>query len=205
MIICLEGINGSGKTFLADVLMDRWMALGGRDARKLEPVQGTAFGRGIFAAIMSTTDLNPDAETLAFASARLHAASMVAPGANDLIVLERWAGAVVAYGTVSGTDPELLASLESILLSSMAINHTVVVDVSGQTATQRLSIQSGRNRFEMNGPDYLENVRRCYLDWARCHAPATIASGTMSCPEYVTWATDLINTLMDDQQNAVAS
>jgi dTMP kinase len=201
VIICLEGINGSGKTSLAEILMDRWLTLGGCTATKFDPVQGTAFGQSVCTAIMDTADLNPEAETLAFASARLHAAPIITPEAKDLIVLERWAGAVTAYGTVSGTDPALLSALESVLLASMAINHTVLVDVPGQTATERLSIQSGKNRFETIGADYLENVRQSYLDWAH-RRRAMVVSGTMSLVESAAWASDLINSFLNGEQES---
>ncbi|MFJ6392827.1 dTMP kinase [Streptomyces sp. NPDC091972] len=204
MIICLEGINGSGKTSLAQILMDSWLAAGGRTAVKAEPVQSTAFGRDVRTAIMETGDLNPEAEALAFASARLHAADAIDPAAEDLVVLERWAGAVVAYGTVAGTDSLLLSALESVLSASVAIDRTVVVDVPGLVAAERLATQSDTNRFETMGADYLEQVRQSYLDWGRNHE-CVVVPGTLPHNDAQAWATELVSSLLASARQHIAS
>ncbi|MFE7935700.1 hypothetical protein ACFU6S_44675, partial [Streptomyces sp. NPDC057456] len=132
---------------------------------------------------------------LAFASARLHAADALTPAPEDLVVLERWAGAVVAYGTVAGTDSLLLSALESVLSSSMVVDCTVVVDVPGETAAERLAVQTDTNRFETMGSDYLEQVRQSYLDWAG-RRDCVIVPGTLPRDEAESWAAELVNSLL---------
>ncbi|MBE1530369.1 dTMP kinase [Actinomadura algeriensis] len=167
MIVCIEGVNGSGKTTLATALAGMWSH---GHARTLDPARHTVFGDTLRTAIMAATGLTADAETLAFASARLHTAGILAadrcPPASDLVVLERWAGAVAAYGAVAGGSPFLLRALEGTLTGALPIDVTVLVDVPGDIAADRLRRLGDRNRFETQGPAYLERVRRQYLAWA---------------------------------------
>ncbi|GAA2451776.1 dTMP kinase [Actinomadura vinacea] len=167
MIVCVEGVNGSGKTTLAGALLGMWTY---GHARAIDPVQHTVFGDTVRTAIMAATGLMADAETLAFASARLHTAGMLAatrcPPMTELLVLERWAGAVVAYGTVAGASPFLLRALEGSLAGALPVDVTVLVDVPGDVAEARLKRLGDRNRFETLGGGYLERVRRQYLAWA---------------------------------------
>lgn len=191
MIICLEGINGSGKTSLAQTLIGCWIADGGRSAAKAEPVVSTQFGRDVRTAIMDTEGLNPEAEALAFAASRLQAAAGIRAADEALIVLERWAGAVVAYGNVAGTHPPLLSALESVLSAAVPVDYTILVDVPGSTADERLAVQSDTNRFETQGAAYLERVRQSYLDWSRTRE-CTVVSGQLPQEEAVTWATEFL-------------
>ncbi|MBO2461761.1 dTMP kinase [Actinomadura violacea] len=169
MIVCVEGVNGCGKSTLAAILVDMWTR---GQAVALDPVQHTRFGGALRSAIMAAESLGADAETLAFASARLHTATALAgqrcPPARELVVLERWAGAVVAYGTVAGSSPFLLRALEAALAGALPVDVTVLVDVPGEVAAARLTQQTSTqaNRFETRGSAYLERVRRQYLAWA---------------------------------------
>lgn len=171
MIVCLEGVNGSGKTTVARNLTRAWTARGGTAAH-LDPVQHTPFGRQVRAAIMAATDLDADAETLAFTSARLHAAPRMAELSQQprsLVVVERWAAAIAAYGHVAGSAPALIEALETALTEALPIDHMFIVDTPGEEATRRLRSEPDPNRFETRGSAYLEKVRQAYLSWARDH------------------------------------
>jgi dTMP kinase len=199
MIVCLEGINGSGKTTLAAALVAHWRAARGAVAGLAEPVQRTDFGRTVRSAIMNTHDLDIQAETLAFTSARLHAARSLHQDAEvrgaELVVLERWAGAVVAYGTAVGTDHALLDALEGVLTAALPIDRTVLVDVSGALASDRLRAETAPNRFETIGPDYLERVRAGYLTWAG-RRDVTVVSGALPPERVAAWAAELVDGLV---------
>ncbi|MFI0354261.1 dTMP kinase [Actinomadura sp. 9N407] len=189
MIVCIEGINGSGKTTLAHTLARRWPH---GNAQAIDPVLHTGFGATVRTAIMTTEALTADAETLAFASARLHTAAVLAadrcPPAHQLIVLERWAGAVTAYGTVAGASPFLLRALEGALAGALPVDVPVLLDVPGDVAEERLRGLGTRNRFETQGPGYLERVRRHYLTWASIRQVPVIngQQATLTAAEQVT-------------------
>lgn len=198
MIVCLEGINGSGKTALAQALADRWQARYGTPADVVDPVRHSAFGRAVWTAIMAADRLDAWAESLAFMSARLDGmADLLArygPASDRLCVLERYAGAVVAYGAVAGADEGVLQALESILTRGADIARTVLVDTPGVVAASRLARQTGKNRFETQGPGYLESVRREYLRWARSRG-IPVVDGTGPLADLTSVADDIVSGL----------
>lgn len=211
MIVCFEGINGAGKTTLAKSVIERWRIASGRNAFRIEPMRHTEFGRRVREAIMNTPDLDVIAETLAFASARLHSAANLLPsGADesaDLVIAERWAGAVVAYGAAAGTEPPLLHVLESLLTASARIDRTVLVDVPGAVAAARLARQTDRNRFETAGAEYLEDVRQNYLAWSNARSVALV-DGMWPSDTVSTWIDGFVDSLLTTQrlpQGEVAS
>jgi thymidylate kinase len=189
MIVCIEGINGSGKTTTCNPLLALWTH--GR-AQLVDPVQHTSFGTTVRIAIMAAGALPADAETLAFASARLHTASTLTyPSPNELIVLERWAGAVIAYGTVAGASPFLLRALESSLAGALPVDLTILLDVPGTVAATRLAALADQNRFETQGAGYLEKVRRQYRAWASIrHVP--IINGLLNPAAIASQIADLV-------------
>jgi adenylate cyclase class 2 len=167
MIVCLEGINGTGKTTLATALARLWRDEGLGDASLADPLQATGYTRHLRDAVMTASDLSPHAEALAFASARLHAAATLRNSARTrLLVVERWAGAIAAYGAAAGTSPDLLQLLEGALTAALPIACTLLLNTPAKVASARLARRGGFNRFESQGSGYLEAVRREYLGWA---------------------------------------
>src|SRR4051794_13718693 len=75
--------------------------------------------------------------------------------------------AVVAYGTVAGASPFLLRALEAALVGALPVDVTVLIAVPGQIAVRRLArLDEDPNRFETQGPTYLEKDRQQYLAWS---------------------------------------
>ena len=113
------------------------------------------------------------------------------PTPETLIVLERWAGAVIAYGAVAGTNPFLLRARESVLVAALPVDHTILLDVPGTLAAARLAELPGTNRFETIGSDYLERVRRQYRAWASMrHIP--VLNGRLPTKDLAAQITDLL-------------
>lgn len=135
----------------------------------IDPMRHTKFGQSVYNLIMREQELDMTAEALAFGSARLHAASQIVDlqydSLRDLVILERWDGAIVAYGSAVGVNPSLLATLEATLASALHVDIRIFLDVSADAAATRLSRQSETNRFETSGVHYLAKVRGGYKDW----------------------------------------
>jgi thymidylate kinase len=197
LIICLEGINGCGKSTLAAAVAEAWKRQKGCPAAVVEPVQLTAFGRAVRTAIMQEPTLEATAETLAFASARMHACRVIraqgSEAANKLVILERWVGAVVAYGRVAGTDEAILLALEASLGASLPMRGTFVLDVPGAVAAARLGTTSGPNKFETRGDAYLDAVGKQYGRWAEDRNVPVLAGHGHSVADLVELVLNLIN------------
>jgi thymidylate kinase len=196
VIVCLEGINGAGKTTLAGALVNRWQANMPGGASQADPLKVTSFARRIRNAVMTTSNLPADAEALAFTSARLHTAARLSrPTPGDLVLVERWAGAVVAYGAAAGTNSALLGELEATLSTALRADCTLLLDLPAAVACGRLTSAPSLNRFETAGTGYLERVRLQYQIWAAA-SKATILDATMSPQHLASAAIGVITPLI---------
>lgn len=178
MIVVVEGINGAGKTtfsrHLVDVLTNRLSV----DACLIDPIEATPFGVDVRGCVMNEKHLDPEAEALAFASARLHGARAIVDlhgGAQgSVIVLERWTGALFAYGEADGVEPSLLQTLADMLQAALPVEQQLLIDTSGAIADDRLKTETETNKFETRGASYLERVGERYRSWARSEGHAII-------------------------------
>jgi thymidylate kinase len=198
VFLILEGINGSGKSALAAALMHAWRRTGGISAQTVDTVGHSTFGRQVRSAIMEARDLNPLAETLAFASARVHGLSRLRQETGDrtrhLCILERWSGAVTAYGQAAGIPAHILRTVSDLLQAAAEGIPQILVDTPGTIADARLATQPDLNRFETQGPNYLEKVRKAYLRWAG-DCGARVVSGTDPPADIERLANELVATV----------
>lgn len=170
MIICVEGVNGSGKSTFAEVLGAAWAEATGSLWTLVDPSQRTDFGRSVRQAVMDGDRIDAAAEALAFAAARLDGmadflATAQAEEVQQLFVVERWAGAVWAYGRAELSDPAVSDLVEALLWQEMQVP-TVLVDTVGETAHDRLRGMTDLNKFETRGVHYLDSVAGYYREWA---------------------------------------
>lgn len=171
MILCIEGVNGSGKSTVAEALVRSLEALS-RPAKRIDPANLTSFGKTVRRAILDTPadQLSADAEALAFTAARMQAApSLKYEEKFTTVVLERWAGAPVAFGKATGVDDALLDKLSALMTKALAPDKVLLLDVPGKVAADRLANAPNKNRFETAGASSLEKIRQGYLAWARAN------------------------------------
>jgi len=69
---------------------------------------------------------------------------------------------LAAYGAADGTRPQLVSELRQVLDGLLSVDLTVVLDVCGDTAFERLATTERRNRFELRGREYLNSVALAY-------------------------------------------
>jgi thymidylate kinase len=81
-------------------------------------------------------------------------------------VLERWSLAIGAYGTADGARPQLISELQATLESLLAVDLTLLLDLHGEAAIERLAMLPKRNRFELRGQAYLDRVAQAYREAA---------------------------------------
>lgn len=173
MFIAIEGIEGSGKSTLAFGLAQALRSRG-HDVLETREPGGTELGeavREIF--LRSSTAIMPLSECLLFNAARAqHVATLIRPAleARRVVVCDRFTDSTLAYqGYGRGIDLELLRDLCEIATGGVRPDLTLLLDVPVSVSRDRLAQRSGetRDRFESEADEFLERVRKGYLEVSR--------------------------------------
>ena len=178
--ITFEGIDGSGKTtqlgMLAELLRARKIAV----TTAQEP-GGTPVGVAIRRILLdsATSRLSPLAELLLyFASRAQNVEEVIRPAleAGRVVLCDRYVDASSAYqGGGRGLGLRVVSELERIACGGFEPNLTFLLDIEPATSVAR-ALERNRSgeaagrqdesRFEREGPEFFERVRREYLDIA---------------------------------------
>jgi dTMP kinase len=172
--ITLEGGEGAGKSVQAKRLEDRLRSLGLSVVRTREP-GGSQHAEELRQVILSgfAADLGPDGEALLFAAARIdHLDKTITPALESgaWVVCDRFSDSTRAYQGVAGKVPrDLIARLEEVVVGGHGPDLTVILDVLPQAGLERARARRGTkgpDRFEAEGVEFHETLRRAYLEIA---------------------------------------
>jgi dTMP kinase len=176
VFVTFEGIDGSGKSTQASLLVDALRAEGRRVVQTREP-GGTALGERIRSLLLSEGDLAPWTEAALFAAARAELVEEVigpalAEGAD--VVCDRFLDSSLAYqGIARGLGVEAVLELNAIVTGALVPDRTFLlllpIDEAGRRSTGRL------DRIEREGWEFLERVDRGYRELARRHGDRIVA------------------------------
>lgn len=173
--ITFEGGEGAGKSTQIKFLADRLEANGIRAMTTREPggSLGAEIIRHMLLAGMGKL-LGPDAETLLFAAARDdHVSHVIEPALRGgiWVLCDRFADSTRVYqGKLGAVDPAFIDALERVTIGGLKPDLTFVLDLPVETGLQRATLRRGLatpDRFESEGREYHEKLRRAYLDIAR--------------------------------------
>ncbi len=165
-VVALEGVNGAGKSSVAESIRNAYVAAG-RACITLDPAGRGRVGRVLRPRFVDAgTSVAPDLDSVFFAALRAEGAlSLLEDGSlttDCTVVLERWSLALAAYGAADQADPSLVRELRAMLDRTLAADITVLLDCPGATAFQRSAVSGTRNRFEARGARYLDAVAAAY-------------------------------------------
>lgn len=183
--IGLEGIDGSGKTTVADALADR-LRSGGEDVVLVREPGGTLLGEAIRGLLLDSESLDDWAEVFLFAAQRAELArEVVAPalGQGKWVVSDRTYYSSIAYqGRGRGLGEQAVREINEIGLAGVVPDHIFVLDVSPETALPR---QHRADRIGAEGAAFQEEVRKGYLALAGSDPKVVVIDGGLPVDELV--------------------
>ncbi|MEW6770206.1 MAG: dTMP kinase [Bacillota bacterium] len=167
--LCLEGIDGAGKTTQVRRLARRLGALS-LDVVTVREPGGTGLGEAIRRIVQDPAKvIDARAEACLYAAARAElVAQVIRPAlkAQKIVVADRFSASTLAYqGAGRGLPEELLAQLNALVTQGINPDLTVVIDLPVEEALARVGRE--KDRMERLDETFFVRVRRCYLRLAR--------------------------------------
>lgn len=167
--ITFEGGEGTGKSTQLRRLADRLRGEGRAVVATREP--GGSPGAETIRDLLvngAADRWSPVTETLLmYAARRDHIERVIAPALarGDWVVCDRFADSTRAYqGAAGGTDPALIAALETYVLGEVRPDLTLVLDLPVETGLARAASRPGaETRFESKGQAFHARLREAFL------------------------------------------
>ena len=167
--ITFEGGEGGGKSTQLRHLAERLGGAGQEVVATREP-GGSPGGEAIRALLVQgeADRWSPVTETLLmYAARRDHIERVIAPALarGAWVLCDRYADSTRAYqGAGGGTDPALIAALESHVLGGVTPDLTLILDLPPETGLARAAARAGaETRFESKGLDFHARLREGFL------------------------------------------
>jgi dTMP kinase len=171
--ITLEGIEGAGKTTVADRITQALRSRGITVHATREP-GGTKVAERIRALVLDRGDehISAAAETLLMFGARqVHVDNLIRPALvrGEWVLCDRFTDATHAYqGGGRGVDRQLIEQLAKTVHGDITPDCTILLDVPVRVGLERMQARRGAvDRFEIESAQFFDRVRNRYLELAR--------------------------------------
>ena len=173
----LEGMDGSGKSTQAELLVAELEKSGRRPLHVREP-GSTGLGEGLRKMLLDREreSWDPRSEALLFFAARNELLrSQVAPALADGrdVVCERFTPSSVAYQGQNGLTDWVLALDHLVVAPELQPSGVLILDLEPAVSFARVGGDEGHDGFESRGLGFQEKVREGYLAYAAAHPQRT--------------------------------
>jgi dTMP kinase len=173
--ITLEGIEGAGKTTVADRLTQSLRARGITVHPTREP-GGTPVAERVRSVVLDRggEHISATAETLLMFGARqIHIDNLIRPALTrgEWVLCDRFTDATHAYqGGGRGVDRQLIERLAQAVHGDLQPDCTLLLDVPVRIGLERMQARRGAvDRFEIESAQFFDRVRNRYLELARTY------------------------------------
>lgn len=163
LFITIEGIDGSGKSSIAQQLVEYFKSLGFKTILTREP-GGTVFGQQIRTILHERTfNLEPKAEFLLFAADRTqHFQEVIKPAIDEgiIVISDRSAESSLAYqGYGRNVDKEKIKLVNSWATDNITPDIIVYLKIDYKTACDRIQERNKKlTVFEQENKEFFEKV-----------------------------------------------
>ncbi len=176
IFITLEGIDGCGKTTQARALRSFFERKGYSVILTREP-GGSSIGPQV-REILLHRDMNAVSEFLLFAADRKqHVDGLIKPALSKgkIVISDRFCDSSLAYqGYGRGVSIEFINRVHEFILNGLLPDITLLFDVSPEVGMKRIRVS---DRIEREGIQFLEKVRKGYLEIAKKEKRFVIING----------------------------
>lgn len=195
--ITFEGGEGAGKSTQLQRLAAR-LAVGGQEVVATREPGGSPGAEHIRELVLngSADRWSPVTETLLmYAARRDHVERVIRPALarGAWVICDRFADSTRAYqGAAGGTDPGLIAALETYILEDTRPDLTLIFDLPVAVGLERAHARAGSEmRFESKGQGFHERLRQGFLAIAKAEPGRCVvidATGPLDEVEARVWA-----------------
>ena len=190
--IALEGVDGSGKSTVAQALIARLIASGETAILVREP-GGTALGEVVRGLLLDSERLDDWAEVFLFAAQRSELArEVISPAleSGTWVVSDRSYYSSITYqGRGRGLGEDKVRAINEIGLDGVVPDHVFVLDVEPELA---LSRQEDPDRIGREGVEFQSAVRASYRGLANAEDKVVLLDGSLSADEMVSKILEIV-------------
>lgn len=176
MFLTFEGVDSSGKTTQAAMLVDALRARGGAHVHFIREPGGTAISERLREILLDrrNLELSELTELFLFSASRAQlVAQVIAPalGRGEIVVCDRFYDSTTAYqGYGRGLDLDAIRRINAVATAGTEPDLTVLVDITvGEIEARKKASGGAPDRMEVAGREFFERVRNGYLAIAREH------------------------------------
>jgi dTMP kinase len=168
LFISFEGIDGCGKSTQADLLRS-YLESKGEQVELLREPGGTALSEQIREILLNPNNdkMDPSTESILLSASRAQLTrEIIIPALErgNVVICDRYADSTLAYqGYGRGINLEWLEKLNAFATAGLKPDITLLVDLPVDEALNRMQSKSF-DRIEMEGIEFLDKVRRGYLE-----------------------------------------